>query len=253
MFLQGKLDVVIPLWNEEKNVETLVEEVSSIWDFSLGFNKLYLINNGSIDNTGQIIDTLKSRYSFVDVVQLQMNLNYGGGIYEGFKHTRAQYVGYIPGDLQVSSQDLLKVWLQLIVEKQDKGEAPLFYKGCRTIRHDKFSTRFVSFVYTKIVKFILGLNVSDINGLPKIFDRLLLDLLPEERMLNFVFDSQLMAVANWSGWKIKEVPVEFHARREGVSSWSGKRFRTYFESFKKVIRVRMLKACKPVKINLKAH
>jgi hypothetical protein len=94
-------------------------------------------------------------------------------------------------------------------------------------------------VYTGIANLILGIRVQDVNGLPKAFHRSLLSHLPEERMKTFVLDAQIIYVARKIGWAVEEVDVTFHARRAGVSSWSGKRIKTYLRSIRQLWRVRM--------------
>lgn len=67
---------------------------------------------------------------------------------------------------------------------------PALVKGLGTVREDPFHTQFVS-----------------TNGLPKKFDRALLDLVPTQCAANFVFDIQLLLAARDAGWSIEEIPV----------------------------------------------
>jgi hypothetical protein len=68
-----------------------------------------------------------------------------------------------------------------------------------------------------------------------------LDLLPAERMKSFVFDSQLLSIARTHCWAIDEIPVTFHSRRKGVSSWSSKRLKIYFQVLRQIIKLRSLR------------
>lgn len=231
-----KLDLVIPLFNEEKNVLKLLEMIQgSALPPILG--RVVLVNNGSKDNTGNLLKQVQANYPWAYPLHLEQNLNYGGGIFEGLKHTQSPVVGYLPGDLQVSADDVLVVYNALVTS----GGAldGTFAKGRRTVRMDGFQTRFVSRVYTFIVNLFLNLKTKDVNGLPKVFSRSLLRALPVKMLPSFVFDAQLLWVAKGQGWKLLEVPVTFHARREGVSSWSGKRVRTYLTAFRQVIEIRL--------------
>ncbi len=104
------------------------------------------------------------------------------------------------------------------------------FKGFRTVRHDPRSTQFVSYWYTTLVNAALAIGVRDVNGLPKIFHRSLLDHLPEHPYTTFTFDAQLLATAKCAGYSFHEVPVVFHSRRAGVSSWSQKRLKVYWQT-----------------------
>jgi NDP-sugar pyrophosphorylase family protein/quercetin dioxygenase-like cupin family protein len=232
-----QLGVVIPLWNEEKNIDKLVEMIARSDLLNMGLKEVILVNNASIDRTGGLIEKWKEKYPWIKTLHLEKNQNYGGGIFEGMKISTAEALSFIPGDLQISASDLAKVWAAYL--SKSKKQSVLF-KGMRTVRKDGISTKIVSRVYTFLSNRLLNLGVNDINGLPKVFNRKLLDSLPQEKMKTFVFDAQILYTAKLNGWDIVEVPVTFHARREGVSSWSGKRIKTYIESFKQLKRLKNL-------------
>lgn len=231
--------LIIPLWNEGRNVAELIRVIADSGLPQQGMTELILVNNGSTDNTGELVDEGAARHPWIVAVHLKANENYGGGVYEGFKRARTDVFCYIPGDLQVMPDDVLKVHRHFVQSTAEKKR--LFVKGHRTIRHDPLQTRFVSRVYTVLANVILGLGVRDVNGLPKMFHRSLADLVPAERMRTFVFDSQLLSLARVNRWTIEEVHVTFHSRREGVSSWSSKRIKTYIEVFKQIVKLRSLR------------
>ena len=236
MAADRKLSVIVPLWNEGRNVTALVDMIAPcrlVGDSAL---ELVLVNNGSADDTGALVDAAAAQHAWIRAVHLPQNLNYGGGIYEGARYASHAHLGMLPGDLQYSAEDLVKVWDAYCAAPTH----PLLAKGWRTTRLDPLSTRIVSAVYSRLANAILGTHVRDINGLPKIFPRALLDALPAERMVTFVFDAQLLFTATRLGWPIHETEVTFHARRAGVSSWSGKRLRVYARSFMQLVRVSRL-------------
>lgn len=227
--------LVVPLWNEEKNVVELVKMLERSGLPAKGMSEVVLVNNGSQDQTGPLIEKLASEFSWVKPVHLAENLNYGGGVYEGFQHCRSEVLAYIPGDLQVSGDDLAKVW-----GTYQRQNTKLVCKGHRTVRKDGWNTRLVSKIYTLLANVFLGLRIKDVNGLPKMFHRELLTYLPQEKMKTFVFDAQLLYTARRKKWDIREVPVTFHARRVGVSSWSRKRLSVYWTTIKQMFRLRGL-------------
>ena len=235
--------LVIPLFNEGNNIERLMETLDQSGLPNRGLREVILINNGSTDNTSGLISSLATKHPWIQTVQLKENLNYGGGIFEGFQHCKADVLSYIPGDLQVHPEDLEKVW-DVYQRASDYGiRRTIFVKGRRTIRKDPLSTQFVSKVYTFLVNFILNLRVQDVNGLPKMFHRDLLNFLPHEKMRTFVFDAQLLLTAREKSSEIIEVPVTFHARREGVSTWARKRVATYWITLKQIIHLKRM--CRP--------
>jgi glycosyltransferase involved in cell wall biosynthesis len=231
--------LVIPLWNEDVNIVELIKVITDSQLAEKGMAELILVNNGSSDNTGKLINEAASSYPWIVPIHLEKNQNYGGGAYEGFKYTTTDILCYIPGDLQVMPDDVIKVFNTFCIHAEN--EPKLFVKGNRTIRHDPLQTRFVSRVYTVLANIILNLKIKDVNGLPKMFHRSLIDLVPSERMKTFVFDSQLISLARTNNWIIEEIPVTFHSRREGISSWSRKRMQVYIEVFRQLVRLRELR------------
>lgn len=231
------LSLVVPLFNEQANVRALVERVCGSGLLDHGLSELILVENGSRDGTRTIVRELAAKHSFIKPVYLDANEGYGGGVYCGLRAATANTVGYMPGDLQVTPEDVLNVWLaaQALMASCAKH---YLVKGVRTERLDSLQTVIPSYVYTALGNAMLSLRVRDINGLPKLFDRGLIDRIPEQRMRTFTFDAQLLALASRAGYTLREVPVCFHARRQGVSSWGAKRLQTYANAVRDLIVLR---------------
>jgi dolichol-phosphate mannosyltransferase len=232
-----KLTLVIPLFNEEKNIEKLVGEINQSHLLQEGLGQVILVNNGSADRTGDLLRKLSADHPWIKPIYLQENVNYGGGIQHGLGLVATDFAGFIPGDLQISIDDLKKVWNEAKSKAIENGNK-LLVKGNRVTRLDSWNTRFVSGVYTILGNSLLGLRISDVNGLPKVFHIDLFKLVKGELQKTFVWDAQLILTARSNNWKIIEVPVTFFARRAGVSSWSGKRFKVYFQTFRKMLYLR---------------
>tara|TARA_B110001454_G_scaffold219057_1_gene249606 strand:+ start:45698 stop:46411 length:714 start_codon:yes stop_codon:yes gene_type:complete len=233
--------LVIPLYNEEKNIRFLIDEIDKSRLVDQGMSEVVLINNGSHDNSQTILEELAQTRNWMSVVNLKNNLNYGGGIQYGIGIAKNDVVSFIPGDLQVSIEDLSRIWDEY--QKQSKliPSSNFMVKGNRIQRMDKWSTKFVSYVYTFLSNLILNLKTSDVNALPKMFSRKLVALVKGEKQITFVWDSQLIYTARRNDWSIIEIPVSFHARREGISSWSGKRLKIYFLTIRKMFYIRSLR------------
>ncbi|MBI5447657.1 MAG: glycosyltransferase family 2 protein [Gammaproteobacteria bacterium] len=234
-----KFSLIIPLWNESASVPKLIRAIEESKLPQIGMKELILVNNASGDNTGTLIDEAAKSHPWIVPIHLEQNQNYGGGVYEGFKYARCDIFCYIPGDLQVMPEDVLKVYHAFLSNLTSKNK--LLVKGYRTIRHDPMQTKLISKCYTFLANQLLHLHIKDVNGLPKMFHRNLMDLIPAERAKTFVFDIQILAIARTHGWIIEEVPVTFHDRREGKSSWSQKRLQVYWQTFWQTLKVRSLR------------
>ena len=185
---ESKLELVIPLFNEEHNVTPLIEDFEFSGILKSGLTKVILVNNGSTDNTGAVINGLARSRPWILPIHLRENQQYGGGVHLGLKRTSADFVGYLPGDHQISAADVKRVWLELKAYAKLNPEKSYLAKGRRQVRMDSHSSRLTSQMYTKLSNQLLELESKDVNGLPKIFHRSLLDHLPINPMKTFIFE-----------------------------------------------------------------
>lgn len=232
------LSLVIPLYNEQANVETLVERIRTSGLLESGLKELILVENGSQDHTNELVKELAAKHPWIVPVFLNPNQGYGGGVYQGLIKATGSYAGYICGDLQISPEDTLKVWQTLTRFISETGNQEVVGKGVRTLRLDGWSMKITSFVYTRLANRLLNLSIRDLNGLPKIFPASLLQHIPKARLKTFTFDAQLLSLASRRGIPVIEVPVCFYARRKGVSSWSQKRLQIYRQTIMDLLFLR---------------
>jgi len=116
------LSLVLPCYNEEKNISILYKEFLNI-PFQGIEAELIFVNNGSEDNTSKeidaVIDQNKSKKNSIIItkVDLQINDGYGGGIAAGLNQAKGEYVGWAHADLQTPLFDFYKLY-QLIKNKK---------------------------------------------------------------------------------------------------------------------------------------
>ncbi|MBI4405048.1 MAG: glycosyltransferase family 2 protein [Deltaproteobacteria bacterium] len=230
-----RLSLVIPVYNEVGNILPLVKAIAEKRSQPLICPyELVLVNNGSYDESAKELEQARQDQSWIRIITLNKNVGYGGGIQKGLEaaSSKATHIGWIPADRQYSIEDLQKVWDQTL--KQPFA----VHKGNRTVRMDGKQTRFVSSVYTGLTRRILGVNIVDINGLPKIFPSSFIKQIDFPLSHTFTLDGQLMLAAKLKKFPIFEHPVTFYARRAGVSSWSSKRLKVYRETIAELFRMR---------------
>ena len=165
------LSLVLPCYNEEKNIAFLCNEF-----LTLSFNdikaELILVNNGSEDNTKSEIDkainnNINKNIS-IKLVHLKKNVGYGGGISEGLKHASGEYIGWSHADLQTPLIDFFKLF------KLIKNKEKVFGKGIRVNNRGYFGL--ISKMHEILASIILGYNLKEINAQPKIFSKNVLKL-----------------------------------------------------------------------------
>ncbi len=209
----GQVTIVIPCFNEAKNLGSLVSQLES--ELSIEKFKIILVDNGSTDGSADQISECLSvmepeiRKSF-QWIQLDENLNYGGGIKAGINISQTEYVGWFHADLQFSAAEISKLIGHL-------DTSTTLVKGIRKGRplNERLFTSgmslFASILFQRVCK--------DVNGQPTIYRRDFLSFL-EKAPDNFSFDAYCYILAKKSRARIKRIEVEMLPRQFGKSHWN---------------------------------
>lgn len=206
------LSVVIPLYNEAKNIPSLLKDYDEM--ITRDDIEIILVNNGSTDNTAHVLAELAPTYrDFWRLVSISINQGYGHGILTGLSEARGEFVGWTHGDLQTPAKDVLRA-LEII--ECTTNNKTLYLKGLRRGRglFDSIFTFGMSIFETVYLKTPL----FDINAQPNIFHR---DFFAtwENPPHDFSLDLYTYYHARRAGLTVKRFPVLFPARVQGESSW----------------------------------
>jgi len=205
--MKKKFSVVIPCFNEGKNIEEIVKKSKD----SLVINDIEVIfvNNGSNDESVNFFKMLsENNGSGLKVVNLEKNDGYGGGILAGLKVAEGDYVGRTHADLQTDISDL--------VEAFSLVDDSTFVKGKRVGRN--IFENFFSIGMAIFESLILRSILWEINAQPTVFPKSLL-----KRWKNppkdFSLDLFAYYQAKKNNLKIKRFKVVFPERIHGHSHW----------------------------------
>jgi len=224
-----EFSLAIPLYNEERNAETVVGQlVQTLSEAGVDY-ELVLVDNGSNDRTGEIITALAAQNPRLRPVRVPVNRGYGFGILSGLAACRGRYLGYSWGDNQVHAQDVLAVYRALRQTGSDMA------KATRIVREDGWQRAIITHVYNFIFPIIFPVDVKDINGCPKIFTRQAYEALTLISK-DWFLDPEIMIKAHRQKLHVVEVPVTFHEREQGKSNvkWA-----TIVEFLKNMARYRL--------------
>lgn len=217
-----ELSIVLPCYNESRNIPIIVERLSR-YRPEVNF-ELILVNNGSTDDTEKVLKRLMESHENIRVVTIGKNIGYGHGIMSGLKASRADLVVYSHADIQTPPEDTIKAFKIIKGNNIDKGIESVLVKGRRINRREE--EQFLSDAFTKIAYLMLGYKINDINGQPKLFHRELIDKLTHPP-LDFSFDLYVMYKALQNGYEIKIFPVDFGLRLHGESRWASSPMKKY--------------------------
>jgi glycosyltransferase involved in cell wall biosynthesis len=224
------VSLVMPCYNEEDCLRQTASELVEAFKARHIPLQLVLVDNGSRDRTGEIIDTLIRCGLPITKVVVPFNRGYGLGVIEGLKQCTAPLVGYLCADGQVGPEGALMAY-----DIACQAGHPVLAKVRRRFRKDSWRRKLVSIAYNLGMPFVFGwLGSIDLNGNPKI--------MPRESMLamqlqstDWFLDPEVMIKAKQLGLKVVECQVAGKLRQGGKSNV---RWVTCLEFMKNIVRYR---------------
>lgn len=234
------LSVVIPCYNEEKNIPLIVNRLKELIENRADI-EILLVNNGSTDNSKSVLETITNGLDKINIVDVPVNKGYGFGILEGLKDAKGDVLSWTHADMQTDPKDVFKAY-DLYLESKDRENKEVFIKGKRKNRN-KFD-QFFTWGMQVLASIQLKEPLNDINAQPKLFSREFYNSIKEDAPYDFSLDLYFLYHAK-KRCRIYEVPVVFadriHGEAKGGGTFKGKlklikRTLLYMSSLKKRIR-----------------
>jgi glycosyltransferase involved in cell wall biosynthesis len=205
------LSVVMPAYNEEGAIAAAVAEVCTHVLDRVSAAELIVVNDGSRDQTGAILDQIAAGDARVRVVH-QKNGGHGAALMTGLANATGERVFLIDSDRQIPLDTFPRLWQAL-----EGGRAAAF--GVRRVRHDPALRLGLTRMVRSSLRVLFGVRLSDANVPFKLLPR---SLWQEARPLipdGTLAPSLLLAVfAARRGVDIAEVDVPHRERATGVVS-----------------------------------
>ena len=208
-----KLSIIVPCFNESKNIPLILEKFSKV--INREDIEVIIVNNGSTDNSKDILNKLVPAYGFARVLSIKENKGYGHGITSGLSIGVGELLSYTHADMQTDPADLLK-GLE-IIEKYQNLDA-YFIKGKRKGR--PFFDQFFTIGMSIFESIYLKTKLWDINAQPNIFHRNFFNNLKEKCPMDFSLDLFFLYMAKKNGIQVLRFDVTFPERIHGKSSWN---------------------------------
>ncbi len=205
-----KLSIVVPCFNEEKNIPLLIERFQQV--IKRPDIEVIFVDNGSTDGSAGLFAALIPKYPFAKLVSVEVNQGYGYGILRGLAACKGEYLGWTHADLQTDPQDTIKA-LGII----EKSGSEVFVKGNRKRR--PWADRIFTFGMSIFETVYLREGMNDINAQPNIFPRTFYEAWRDPPH-DFSLDLYAYYLARKNGLQVKRFDVLFPERVHGKSKWN---------------------------------
>jgi len=208
-----RLSLVIPCYNESKSIPLLIDRLEVMGSNEKNI-EVVIVNNGSTDDTSDILNSLTHKMNFITIVTVERNIGYGHGIISGLRVASGEIIGWTHADLQTDPIDAIK---GLKIFENSNHPELLFVKGRR------YGRPFIDVVFTVGMSLfeiiLLRKFMWDINAQPTLFHK---DFFKKWSMPpeDFSLDLYAYYLAKKNKLRIKRFPVVFASRVFGVSHWN---------------------------------
>ena len=215
--------VIIPTYNEKENIEKIIRAVFSL---EQPFHIL-VIDDGSPDGTADIVKGLMAD-EFADslfIVEREGKLGLGTAYIRGFEWSLEHGYAYIfemDADFSHNPEDLPRLYAACADEGYDLAIGSRYVSGVNVVNWP-MGRVLMSYFASKYVRLITGMKVKDTTAGFKCYKRRVLETidLKDIRFKGYAFQIEMKFTTYKCGFRIKEVPVVFVNRVEGVSKMSG--------------------------------
>jgi len=203
------LSFVYPAYNEEANIETTVRSTAEVGASLLSDYEIVVVNDGSKDRTGVILEALQREIPQLRVVDHVTNRGYGAAVKSGFAAAEKDLVFFSDSDGQFDITELKL--LMPHVEEHD------IVTGYRRNRQDPAHRRLNALGWNTLTRFVLGTGVRDVNCAFKVFRRGVFEQIAinsEGALIN----AEVFGKARRLGMAVHEVPVTHLPRQFGTQT-----------------------------------
>lgn len=202
-----KLTIIVPVYNEADNLERLEKELLEYLKIAAVPTKILLVNDGSKDNSQQLIDTICYRNVAFSHICFSQNFGLSAAIKAGFDVVDTELCGYIDADLQTAPSDFNLLLAQ--IKEYD------LVTGVRANRKDSFVKNMSSTIANGIRRAFTHDGMDDTGCPLKIIKTCYAKNIPMFKGLHRFLPAMILL----QNGKIKQIPVQHFPRIAGEAKF----------------------------------
>lgn len=204
-----ELSLFLPVLDEEENLRPMHAKIAAALDALGKTAEVIFVDDGSTDNSLNILKEIAAEDSRVRVISLRRNYGQTAAMSAGIDAANGEILIPMDADLQNDPADIAR-----LLDKLDEGYDVV--SGWRKNRQDKLISRKIpSQIANRIISWIGGVHLHDYGCSLKAYRReVIQDVRLYGEMHRFI-----PIYASWAGARVTEIPVDHHARTMGKSKY----------------------------------
>lgn len=216
-----------PAYNDSHTIETIVrnaaEELRKVTD---DFEVL-VVNDGSQDHTGTLLDRLAQELPFLRVIHHPVNKGYGAALITGFTNARKDLIFYTDGDGQYDVREMHNLLREL-------GPNVDLVNGYKVKRADAWYRIWIGEGYRRMMRWAFRLSIRDVDCDFRLFRRQIFETIKLVSRSG-VICVEMATKFEQAGFRMVEVPVSHYPRLHGRSEFF--RIRHLAHTFRGLFRI----------------
>jgi len=211
------ISVVIPIYNEEKNLFQLYEELKETLDLIDKEYEILFVDDGSTDGSFKILSGFRESGVDVHIIKLRRNYGQTAALQAGFNSAKGEIIITMDADLQNDPKDIPN-----LIRKIEEGWDVV--SGWRKNRKDSISKKITSKISNWLARRMINLKIHDLGCTLRAYKR--------EAVQNLEIYGELhrylLVLIAWRGFKITEIEVNHRKREHGRTKYGYSRIITGF-------------------------
>jgi glycosyltransferase involved in cell wall biosynthesis len=212
------LSIIVPMYNEAENVEATLRRVEEALASFEGTYEIIVVNDGSLDNTLDILGSLAEQNRKLKIVSYTKNVGRGMALRKGFKESTGEIIVSIDADLSYSPHYILN-FVEILSKEPDIDfvlASPYMPGG--EVQNVPVLRLWVSKLGNKILRLAMPNHIYTSTGIFRAYRRKVLDSLELEsdgKEIHLEILSKALAL----GYRVKESPAILTSRKRGKSKF----------------------------------
>lgn len=149
------LSIFFPAYNDEHTIGGLVKDALEVAKEASADYEVIVIDDGSQDHTGRLLDELAKGHDRVKVIHHPQNRGYGAALRSGFNYAQKEWIFYTDGDAQYDVKELIR-----LIPFTARADVINGYKGKRA---DPVLRRIIGRIYHWSCRFLFNIKIIDID------------------------------------------------------------------------------------------